>query len=662
MSVVITSSPTASESTTSPILRQTDTSILSKAEGLQSPDISHMLDTPLRQYDDEDAELELWKKKSTEIQCLQEALAVQHDISTSYKEGVDIVRLIMHYLQVRGKTDLIGIITKEALHHNMHLLQNPDLIIGGSDKGTTEATELHQLYTNALYYLPALSNVWHNAKPWPTKNYRKDVIPLKGLPQCHDNARLKKHYTLYNLIDHLFLDEANARDIPYKLPIRDNFTNAFFYTHTEFVSPDVLVTLIGRFYLSIPDAFLYPEKCTATRLRVLDVLTHWIKHAVVDFSDRLLRKCRAFAVLVCSKVDKSTAPPVKEAAEKLLRTVEKCISMGTPRVSKPLRVSQAHHEQPEPKMDGLVPGAVLSTIGGLDDEEVARQLCLLCHSDFEKISIREWFNSAWVRGSELWSLSYNLRSVVDRVGAFVEWVTSLIVMQPTNSQRISQLRQFIRVGYLCSQFNCLLAAQAIFAGAISKCVRRIPGFDTALSNKPVNGQTSEVEMAARLDEISDPWRANVHRKVLEECVASDVPCVPILAYTNSNFTTASLLGNSIEVIDNGTERTELVNWQKMMAMANQAIPIVILQSRPYNFRPLPQIQKMLNDLPGKMPEAVLDAEIRRIEVPLPPSPPVVLQEARVEPDVPSVVSEGRKMSFWRRLIKRKSKDHSDTGR
>ena len=390
---------------------------------------------------------------------------------------------------------------------------------------------------------------------------------------------------------------------PLQVPITETFTQAFFVMYPEFVSPDQLLSHIGRFYLDIPDALMYGDRDVIIRTRVLRVLGYWIKYMVVDFTDRLLLKARAFCHIAMRRMGRTADPEVVQAADFLLSVIEAAFAQGTPRVAHFDIVPLADHEQAEPNLLGVSPGVVLSSIGSLSDLEVARQLCLLCHDDFAKIRVREFFQGAWTQGSDLWSLSCNLRFTIDRVSAKLhDWVPSQITAPESQKERAHYERHFVRIAYHCMEMNNLAAAQAIYAGIdhrtlnatkepIGKRLSSIPSGDCGVS---------EQEMFAKLGQVGDPWYSKPHNDILEGAMHGTEPCIPILAKFQHHFVKCHETGESSAVVKGpGKEINLLVNWKKMTGMAKKAITIMCLQSRPYNFKVVPQIRKILEDMPGR---------------------------------------------------------------
>ena len=171
---------------------------------------------------DEDHELDTWNQQvrshTDEIAALRQALAVGVECTAKQQkedESVETLRLIVHHLLVQGKTDLVNTIRREAQSKGMLLMINPEVKLAGRDRLGHDGTELCQHVQDALYYLPPMDPTWGSYEPWANRNYRKDVIILKGTASRKDAHTNMIPFPL--LVDHLFLDKDNINDYPYKV-------------------------------------------------------------------------------------------------------------------------------------------------------------------------------------------------------------------------------------------------------------------------------------------------------------------------------------------------------------------------------------------------------------------------------------------------------------
>eukprot|EP01060_Flectonema_neradi_P039126 TRINITY_DN8496_c0_g1_i1.p1 TRINITY_DN8496_c0_g1~~TRINITY_DN8496_c0_g1_i1.p1 ORF type:complete len:848 (+),score=124.55 TRINITY_DN8496_c0_g1_i1:45-2546(+) len=573
--------------------------------------------------DDED-ELHEWDLVNSIQRNLKASLRRQSSlVKQSDKFGVEILRLIVHSLQSRpNMTDVVSAIRREAQSRGMPLLLNPDVLIAGKEKGGFEATELYTRVQKSLSYLPSLdTNPWGFQDPWPTNNFWTRVVPLTSPRGTSSNDKEPQFVTITSLIDHLLLDDINAGDYPFVSPIRDNFTNRFFLVHLEFITPDALFSSIARFYNSIPSEYLNEERFTGICVRVLKVLDYWIRHSLVDFPEQLLLKARSFVAYIHGRRGAGSSRTISKAISSLSQTVERSLSMGTPRIAVPKQIV-ADEDPPDSKLDGVNGHGIIGDIHGLNHEEVARQMCLLAYENFSQISIRQFFNSAWNIGSLLRSISSDYRIASERIAAYREWIASQIIRGDTPEMRLATIHHFINIARHCLALQNLTAAQAIYSGishnAVIKLKRTIGDPPGSTLNKKRNskGEKSEYEIFKELD--FDPFKKETSR-VLKKAIESNKPCLPDLVHDFSGYFMRCYEsgGDSVTIRTNPDDTTtELINWKKMVAISQGALMILIFQSRPYNFKPVPQIQDLLINLPGRYPDEVLGDLAEQKEPPL----------------------------------------------
>ena len=568
---------------------------------------------PPQGHVDDDEELYKWDLVNNVQRNLKSALKRQQSlVKQSDKSNVEILRLIVHSLQSRpNMVDVVSAIRREAQSRGMPLLLNPDVLVAGKEKGGFDATELHVRVQQALKYLPPLeTNPWGHQEPWPTNNFWIRTVPLVS-PRSGKRDKNSQFVTLTALIDHLLLDDVNAGDYPFVRPIRDNLTNRFFLVHVEFVTPDMLFTHLARFFISIPAEYLSEERFNSVSVRVLKVLDHWIRYALVDFPEQLLLKARAFVAYIRGRHGPNGGRSISKAIFVLSTTIEKSLAMGTPRIPIPKQIV-ADEEPPEPKLDGVNGQGIIGNIQGLNHEEVARQMCLLAFNNFSQISIRQFFHSAWNPGN-LWAISLDFRIASERIAAYREWIASQIIRGETPEKRLATIHHFINIARHCLALQNLTAAQAIYSGVSHMAVNRMkttigdPRGSTLNKKRNSKGEKSEHEIYLELD--LDPFKLQEMNQVLAKAVESNKPCLPDLGLTFSNYFMRCYegqMGDSVVVKTNPDDTTtDFINWKKMEAISSEALVILILQSRPYNFKPVPQIQDLLINLPGKYPDDVL---------------------------------------------------------
>eukprot|EP01062_Namystynia_karyoxenos_P032085 TRINITY_DN2370_c0_g2_i1.p1 TRINITY_DN2370_c0_g2~~TRINITY_DN2370_c0_g2_i1.p1 ORF type:complete len:1004 (+),score=331.86 TRINITY_DN2370_c0_g2_i1:88-3099(+) len=429
---------------------------------------------------------------------------------------VELLRLIAHNLQLRGMVDSVAALRKEAAERGIDLMLRADVSLAGTVRGgggapaapgrlgprrsssrlvraqAVTGSELQVRVNDIVNCLRCVDA--DEPQDWPTKNWHRGTIALRnigceaggvppGFGSESDRSKLRNHVSVYRLIDHLVLDGENVGHYPFKMPIRmPNFTNIFFIMHCEFVSPPHLWALLTRCYTAVQRrqalGHLSQQKTHQTRLRVLRLLTAWVRSCLSDFTTDMLSSACFWAREALHRMDPDDSTELCEAASELYTLLETAAAAPIPRTSPQERLSYPEHERPDSRgQDAGRGGALLSSLAGLDEQEVARQLALLDYEAFASINVREFFNCAWMQSNpDLYQLAINVKHLCGQDGRlclYGDWVAAQIIQPERLGERREVFRRCVRVAHWCLKLHNYAAARALFAGISHRCVRRM---------------------------------------------------------------------------------------------------------------------------------------------------------------------------------------------
>lgn len=153
-------------------------------------------------------------------------------------------------------------------------------------------------------------------------------------------------------------------------------------------------------------------------------------------------------------------------------------------------------------------------------------------------------------------------------------------------------------------WRCLTSWQAVHIVAL----RRAPTNAKDCGDILPRGPGGEYEMYKELEELADPFRSEQLRARVDELLDTDLPGIPELSPYLHEFTALSDSPSCEQVAAPSGERCVMINWPTLEHYGQTMLRIVAMQRRPYNFTPVPAIQRLLIDLPGLSDADALEPE------------------------------------------------------
>lgn len=439
--------------------------------------------------------------------------------------------------------------------------------------------------------------------PWRGDHLEETEVPLSQIDVVSQAAGGPVELLLEKLI-------IGEKDEPYVDGKPDfNFTNVFLVMAHLFVCPDVMLTFSMKLFKTIAAqqrgaASLTEARVTELQRRVLVVLRSYLLLNGADFTVTALERLSAFCVNASMHQHAKKSGSVSTAISDLRAAVHGVVVNGTAR-----RIGQLKPRL-RPQQDGsLAPrfsaSSAIQSVLDIDDHELCRQICLLSFALFEEIHLRELLHNAWTDSACLKFLSRNLMSFIDFSSQFQIWVATTVVLPTDVETRRTTYRKWIRVCRALYNAQNYEMVNSVLEGLRNGAVHRL--------KITVDGiESEEREELEGLVKIMDPF----DNALQEISYHIDSPSIPPIAPLLGVFYRAEEHGRTIMYVDtHTTEATTThaaVNWSKVMQLAKPSFRWISFQSVRYPFHLLPNVQRYLWHMPGRLhPDRLMDVSLRR---------------------------------------------------
>jgi len=312
------------------------------------------------------------------------------------------------------------------------------------------------------------------------------------------------------------------------------------------------------------------------RLRVVNVLKQWVDKHYYDF-DADERLQRRFLRFVDEQV--RVTPGMETMAVRLRNQMEKKVLFPAP-IDHHLLMST------EPPPPPLLPKGGCSDLLDVEPLEVARQLTLIESHLFKQIQPKECLDQAWNK-THLKRNAPNILNLIERFNQMARWISSEIVNEPKLRLRAKLLRRFIEVAAECDALNSFNIIQEILAALNSDSVYRLKATWKELKPKTL----AQWEALQKL--LSNEHNYKAIRVRLDESLAKG-PVLPYLGVFLSDLTFIEE-GNKdkIDVGKGEGQFEKLINFDKRRKIAAVIEKIRECQRSPYNFKPVAEIQEVI---------------------------------------------------------------------
>ena len=343
---------------------------------------------------------------------------------------------------------------------------------------------------------------------------------------------------------------------------------AYRLTYASFTNPTGLLHVLRAYYEN-------PEQITAqstsgqtaavVRLRVCNFLQKWIQDAYRELTATHLKEIEEFSERV-----KSESPTV---ATKILQSLKKSAV-----AYRNLDVSPIFSDPPPMP---IIPTKARFGILDVAPPEFARQLTLLEHALYRKISAVECLNKGWTLKDKE-SRSPNVLAMIHFFNRVSSWVTTQIVTQPDLKLRVQTIEHFITIGDTLRGMHNFNAVNEIVSGIGATSVRR-------LSKTWEKVAQEKAAAYAGLQELMNPQKnyAN-YRDAISKVLQ------PITPFVGTYLTDMVFIdeGNSDFLPDHPT----FINFSKRQRYAAVIQQMMHYKQEPYNFLAIPMIQQFIENV------------------------------------------------------------------
>ncbi|KAL9652487.1 hypothetical protein ABK040_000059 [Willaertia magna] len=357
----------------------------------------------------------------------------------------------------------------------------------------------------------------------------------------------------------------------------DQFIYIFLNTYMAITSPEtVLSKLLQRF--RVPKSFP-SETRDAIQVSVIRLLTIWIENHFNHFTNNMLQKISSF-------LDEQTEQNPK--LQKSRKTVNSLITkMRLKGIQNKLENDDVR--MPEPKVPWNKIFSADLSIFDIDEEEMARQLCLFEYEIYQSIKSEELLNQAWKK-PKLKNRAPNVILLTKHFNDISMWVASIICRGDKTYDRKHMYKKLIKICEHLKKMNNFNTLKAILNGFENGAVKRLKQTRDEL------GQQSK-QSEASLKELMGEDNNNKRYKEYLKTISPTTPCIPylhvhlqVLQYIEDN--------QNDYVKHNGAE---LINWLKRESIYEVIREILQYQeSLGFKFIKVYQIQQYITQMPEKI--------------------------------------------------------------
>jgi len=353
-----------------------------------------------------------------------------------------------------------------------------------------------------------------------------------------------------------------------------NFQRDFMYTYRSFTTPkELLELLIKRYNMQVPKGLSYGElqewkqnKQRPIRLRVINVLKHWLENYWRDFTNDAEMGTKLHEFLMSDVMNSGN----QTSAEQLSKLFNK--KKEDPNSDRQVIFSK---EPPKPILLPTKKSSASLALLDFSSEEIARQLTLIEYNLYKSIKPWEFFNQSWTKKDKE-ILSPNILNMIKRFNRASGWVATEIVKTEKLKDRTAALSKFIEVAEKCRTYNNFNALMEILSGLQSSSIFRLRQTWDGLGTKQI--QTYE--------ELKDLMTRQGNFKLRKHVKTCNPPLIPYLGVYLTDLTF---------IEDGNPDRLEggLINWVKRQRYAAVLKDIQQYQQTPYCLEEVPFIQEYL---------------------------------------------------------------------
>ncbi|KAF2074646.1 hypothetical protein CYY_004041 [Polysphondylium violaceum] len=331
----------------------------------------------------------------------------------------------------------------------------------------------------------------------------------------------------------------------------NEFKKIFFLTYPSFTSAETVLNKLIQIYHSFENI---------DSAQVIIFLKFWIEQQPTDFNEKLLAILNNF-------IDNQTM--VSHAKQLRAAIVSK------------IENSNNHKKEvkdpPEPKVPKNIFSPTL-TFDDIDEEEIARQLCLIDFTLYEQIKPSEFLIKGWTK-PQYRSKAVNLLNMMRRFNDFTKWVASSLLNEQNSKGRTKLLGRFLKISEHLRSMNNFHSLMAIFGGINNTHV-----FRTKAIRKDLSKQQQETYTELEKLFLSDTNYKN-YRIAYKD---AKPPCIPFLGVHLRD----------LAFVDEGSpdKVNQMINLNKRRTIWKVISNTMRYQPISYNFLKVHQISLFLTEL------------------------------------------------------------------
>lgn len=491
----------------------------------------------------------------------------------------DIIQLIYQHLKVKKyKYSINSLFEETGIQYNGMYQNEQSILVMLLSYGRYDTKNIYELphkekkYDNLDDEVLTSSIYTHLDVEYNPEDYYKNFWEEISLNE-QDNIEIKDDETKIRAASLNSLIDILTSNVEIEL----KFMETFFLTYRSFTTPEILLKkLLEVFKMpKVKPTHISPENWESKKkiipIRIGNCIKHWLtKFFRLDWS---LKMIQTFSTFIEDYLFKNKE--TQQLAKNLSNTLKKEISEEKMNIKTTLIETEV--QKPVIPKNIFNQGLVLDDI---DELEIARQLTLVEHQNYCKITPIELLNNAWSNVKYKHRASNIIQSSI-RFNKISAWIIETI-LQP-HSLKIRK-KNYIRAINILKHLQTLQNYNSLLA------------FISSFDNSAVFRLKFTKEIDQKLSQDLDKMRALMtsersyknYRPHLKEITP---PLVPYLGLYLTDLTFVED-GNK-DYIQHSKTGKLLINWSKRKLVYTTIHQIQLYQNTPYNIIPILQIQELI---------------------------------------------------------------------
>eukprot|EP01102_Stenamoeba_stenopodia_P003734 TRINITY_DN1388_c0_g1_i1.p1 TRINITY_DN1388_c0_g1~~TRINITY_DN1388_c0_g1_i1.p1 ORF type:complete len:628 (-),score=134.70 TRINITY_DN1388_c0_g1_i1:326-2209(-) len=222
----------------------------------------------------------------------------------------------------------------------------------------------------------------------------------------------------------------------------------------------------------------------------------------------------------------------------------------------------------------------------LDPTDLAKQMTLLDHQNFQGIPQSEWANKAYSKPSK----SPNFHLMVSKFNQWSTWVTTEIMKRETPQQRAEMIGFFVLVAQACRDLNNFQGTYALVGGLNH----------SSLARMKMTWEKVKAKYLVKYRVLTDLFNIDQNFKTYRDALATSKP--PLIPYIG-------IYPKFLIAIEDGIpDKTgEFINFNKLRMLFRQIQEIKAFQQTTYNMTVNPNLRALLRSVQGWSEDELFNA-------------------------------------------------------